>query len=138
MADRGSIGSVGIGAHLRSPPPAWINRSRILIDAYALAATAHGQQRRPSDGCYFLEHVVEVGGLLHDAGFDDEFVAVGLLHDSVERGTLEAKELRDEMGAGICSMVLTLSEDSRIASFDWRKAGLRRQVESAGGLAVTV
>ncbi len=42
------------------------------------------------------------------------------------------------MGASIASLVLTLSEDSRIRSFDRRKAGLRHQVESAGGLAVTV
>jgi HD domain len=109
-----------------------------LDDAYDLAVAAHGDQRRPADGRYFIDHVVEVGGMLHDAGFDDELVAVGLLHDSVERGTLEEDELRAGMGTGICSLVLTLSEDSGIASFDWRKAGLRRQVENAGGLAVTV
>lgn len=138
VATRGSIRSTGVSAPLHHRPPAWVDGSRILIDAYALAAAAHGEQRRPSDGCYFLEHVVEVGGLLHDAGFDDELVAVGLLHDAVERGTLEEKELRAKMGTAICSLVLTLSEDSSIASFDRRKAGLRRQVENAGGLAVTV
>jgi len=138
MTDLGSIGSIGMCSSSEHPRPAWIGRSRILIDAYGLAVAAHGDQRRPSDGHYFVEHVVEVAELLHDAGFDDELVAVGLLHDAVERGTLGEKELRDEMGAAICSMVLTLSEDSRIASFDWRKADLRRQVESAGGLAVTV
>lgn len=76
--------------------------------------------------------------MLHEAGFDDELVAVGLLHDAVERGTLSEGELRVRMGASITSLVLTLSEDSRIEFFEWRKAGLRRQVESAGGLAVTV
>jgi len=134
----GSIGSTGAAAPVRHVPPAWVDRSSLLIEAFALAVAAHGEQRRPSDGCYFMEHVVEVGALLHHAGFDDELVAVGLLHDSVERGTLVAEELRAGMGTGICSLVLTLSEDSRIASFDWRKAGLRRQVENAGGLAVTV
>ncbi len=138
MANCRSIDATGVAAPLRPRPPAWTGCSRILIDAYALAAAAHEGRRRPSDGCCFLEHVVEVGELLHEAGFDDELVAVGLLHDAVERGTLDEKTLRDEMGASICSLVMTLSEDSRIASFDWRKAGLRRQVESAGGLAVTV
>lgn len=138
VASRECIGSTGVAAPLRQGPPAWINRSRLLADAYSLAAAAHGEQRRPSDGCYFLDHVVEVAGLLHRAGFNDELVAVGLLHDAIERGTLGEKELRDEMGAGICSLVLRLSEDPSIASFDQRKAGLRRQVESAGGLAVTV
>ena len=138
VAGRGFINSTDVAASVRDIPPAWIARSRLLIDAYALAAAAHGEQRRPSDGRYFLEHVVEVGELLHDAEFDDELVAVGLLHDTVERGTLTEKDLRGEMGAGISSLVMTLSEDPMIASFDRRKAGLRRQVESGGRLAVTV
>jgi HD domain len=121
-------------------PPQWITDSHSLLlpEAHSLAEAAHGSQRRASDGRYFLDHVVEVAGMLHQAGFNDELVAVGLLHDAVERGTLSEKELRDQMGASISSLVLTLSEDARIASFDWRKAGLRHQVESAGGLAVTV
>ena len=63
---------------------------------------------------------------------------MGLLHDSVERGTLTEEELRAEMGADIASLVLTLSEDPTIVSFESRKAELRRQVEVAGGPAVTV
>jgi hypothetical protein len=42
------------------------------------------------------------------------------------------------MGASISSLVLTLSEDTGIESFDQRKAGLRDQVATAGGWAVTV
>ncbi len=119
-------------------PPQWIVSSPLLAEAYSLAVSAHGERRRASDRRSFLDHVVEVADLLHDAGFDDELVAVGLLHDAVERGTLSEEKLRDVMGASICSLVLTLSEDAKITSFDWRKEGLRRQVEGAGGLAVTV
>ncbi len=114
-----------------------MNESPRLTDAYSLAEGAHGSQTRP-DGRTFLEHVVEVAALLHGAGFDEEIVAVGLLHDAVERGTLSEEELREEMGADIAALVLTLSEDPTIASFEWRKAGLRRQVETAGGIAATV
>ena len=71
-------------------------------------------------------------------GFDAEIVAAGLLHDSVERGTLLEEELRAEMGADMAYLVLALSEDATIASFEWPKAELRRQVEVAGGDAVTV
>lgn len=135
-SDRNS--SLAVAGRSGPDPPEWITKSPRLADAYSLAEAAHGTQRRASDGRYFLEHVVEVAELLHRAGFDDELVAVGLLHDAVERGALSEEELRDEMGVGICSLVVTLSEDSEIASFDRRKAALRRQVESAGGLAVTV
>lgn len=118
--------------------PRWVGHSPLLGDAYSLARTAHGTDRRPTDRRYFLDHVVEVAWMLDQAGFDEVLVAVGLLHDSVERGSLGLAELRDRMGAGVSSLVLILSEDPGIASFDRRKAGLRRQVESAGGPAVTV
>ena len=129
---------VAIPDRSRADRAAWITDSPRLAAAYFLAEASHAEQRRASDGRYFLEHVVEVAELLHQADFDDELVAVGLLHDAVERGTLSEQELRDAMGASIASLVLTLSEDAEIASFEWRKAGLRRQVEGAGGLAVTV
>ena len=115
------------------PPADWIIASHILAEEYSLAVSAHGSQRRPTDHLYLLEHVLEVAGTLHQAGFDDELVAVGLLHDAVERGTLTDQALRDRMGADISSLVLALSEDPGIASFDQRKAGLRDQVERAGG-----
>ncbi len=118
--------------------PPWIEDSPLLTQAYSLAEEAHRSQRRATDGRPFLDHVVEVATLLDQVGFDEELVAVGLLHDSVERGTLTEEELRSDMGESISSMVLTLSEDPTISSFDQRKAGLREQVATAGGRAVTV
>jgi HD domain len=132
------IRSAGTVAAAPPTSPEWIARSRLLADAYSLAEESHGTQRRASDGRYFLEHVLEVAELLHEAGFDDEIVAVGLLHDAVERGTLDERRLRAEMGASIASVVMALSEDPAITSFNWRKASLRRQVEGAGRLAMTV
>jgi hypothetical protein len=119
-------------------PPAWIADSPLLSQAHSLADSAHRSQHRPTDGRPFLDHVTEVATLLHDAGFDEELVAVGLLHDAVERGTLSEEELRSEMGEGISSLVLTLTEDATIDSFGDRKAALREQVRAAGGRAVTV
>ncbi|MGH2937723.1 MAG: HD domain-containing protein [Solirubrobacterales bacterium] len=119
-------------------PPRWIGGSLLLAEAYSLAASAHGSQRRPTDRRLFLDHVAEVGRLLDRAGCDDELVAVGLLHDAVERGTLNAEQLEERMGPRISSLVLALSEDPAIASFDQRKAGLRSQVERAGEPAMTV
>lgn len=121
-----------------SPAPQWISKSALLADAFLLAKRAHGAQRRPSDGKLFLEHVAEVAGLLKRLEFDEELVAVGLLHDSVERGTLGEVELRREMGDSIGWLVMALSENPAIESFEERKAALRDQVAVAGGRAVTV
>ncbi len=120
------------------PPPVWITESQLLERAYALAASAHRSQTRPTDGRPFLDHAVEVATFLHEAAFDDELVAVGLLHDAVERGSLTEEELEAEMGDGIGSLVMTLSEDPTIDSFEDRKAALRDQVRAGGGLAITV
>jgi len=120
------------------PAPAWIADSPLLAQAYSLAESAHRSQRRPTDGRPFLDHATEVATFLHEAAFDDELVAVGLLHDAVERGTLSEETLRSEMSEAIASLVLALTEDATIDSFDERKAALRDQVRGAGGLAVTV
>lgn len=103
-----------------------------------MEAAAHGFQRRPSDGRFFIEHVTEVAGLLQRLEFDEELIAVGLLHDSVERGTLSESKLRAAMGDAICGLVMTLSEDMAIESFAKRKAALRERIAGAGLRAVTV
>ena len=119
-------------------PPPWVAESPRLARAHRLAAQAHTAQHRPSDGAPFLEHVVEVAVSLHDAGFDEELVAAGLLHDAVERGTLTEERLRSAMGRSIASLVLALTEDGGIESFARRKAALRAKVSAAGDRAVTI
>jgi (p)ppGpp synthase/HD superfamily hydrolase len=99
---------------------------------------AHGDQRRATDETLFLDHVVEVGWLLREAGFDESIVAAGLLHDSVERGNLSEAELREQMDEEISGLVLALTEDEMIASFRERKEALRDQVHRAGDRAITI
>lgn len=116
----------------------WIGDSELLTQAYELAAQAHADQRRATDRQPFLAHVVEVATILHESGADEELVAVGLLHDSVERGTLGELELRDAVDGEICTLVFALSEDEEIVSFKERKAALREQVRAAGPRAASV
>jgi hypothetical protein len=118
--------------------PEWITDSPLLARAYALAESAHGSECRASDGTTFLDHVTEVGTLLREAGFDDDLIAAGLLHDSVERGTLGETELRADIGDEISNVVMTLTEDAQIEDFAERKRALRDQVGAAGGRALTV
>jgi (p)ppGpp synthase/HD superfamily hydrolase len=117
---------------------AWISRSPVLLRAYALAAEAHGDQRRATDAALFLEHVTEVAELLKDAGDDNELIAAALLHDAVERGSLTEPRLRAEMDEEISDLVLALTESADIDSFSARKRALRRQVEAAGTRAITI
>jgi guanosine-3',5'-bis(diphosphate) 3'-pyrophosphohydrolase len=118
--------------------PAWIAESALVARAHALAVDAHGDQRRATDRRPFLEHVVEVGSLLRDAGYEERLVAAGLLHDAVERGTLSEAGLREAMDDEISDLVLALTEDATIESFAERKEALRQQVKAAGAPAVTI
>lgn len=127
----------GLGGR-RPQPPKWVCASPSLAAAFSLAVAAHGRDRRPSDGRLFIEHVSEVAALLQRLDFDEDLIAVGLLHDSIERGSLSEPELREEMGNAICDLVVTLSEDGAIDSFEERKRALRQRVAAAGIRAVTV
>jgi HD domain len=133
--DRAALPAVDAAARARSE---WIGGSPVLARAYSLAETAHRSQTRATDGRPFLDHVTEVAGLLEREGFDEDLVAAGLLHDSVERGTLTEEALRSHMSPAVCELVLALTEDSTIASFSERKAALRDQVGAAGDRALTI
>ena len=68
----------------------YISDSELVRRAYALAEQAHGDQRRATDQTRFIEHVMEVGDLLHAAGFDERLVAdlfaTQLPHEQVVKG----------------------------------------------------
>ena len=81
---------------------------------------------------------MEVGDLLHAAGFDERLVAAGLLHDAVERGQLSEADLRAEIDDDICALVMALTEDATIEPFARRKEALREQVRAGGTGAVTI
>jgi hypothetical protein len=129
---------VGSESSTMSDTAPWISDSPLLAHAHALAEDAHRAQRRATDGRPFISHVTEVADLLHREAFDEKLVAAGFLHDAVERGTLSEEALRDEVDENISSLVMALSEDPTIQSFDERKAALREQVKQAGPRALTV
>lgn len=91
----------------------------------------HAGQRRSFDGAPFIEHPLEVGLLLGDAGAPDHVIAAGILHDTVEKGGADAAELRRRFGSRVSELVLAVTEDDGISAYTQRKAALRRQVAAA-------
>jgi hypothetical protein len=106
--------------------------------AAACAIEAHAGQQRQADGAPFVIHPFEVALLLHAAGYRDEVVAAGLLHDVVEKGGVALDDLRDAFGPAVAGMVDALSEDETIADYEERKAELRRRAEAASDDVVAV
>lgn len=107
-------------------------------DALAYAERHHAGQRRTSDGAAFIEHPLEVGGLLCRAGAPDHVVAAGVLHDVLEKTDASVAELVALFGSPIAELVRVVSEDERIAGYGRRKAALRQQAAAAGPEALMV
>ncbi len=97
----------------------------------------HAGQSR-ADGSPFILHPVELATLLHDAGAPDHLVAAGVLHDVIEKTEATVSDLRAQFGPAITALVVSVSDDDRIAGYARRKAALRRQVAGAGDEALTL
>jgi (p)ppGpp synthase/HD superfamily hydrolase len=95
--------------------------------ALEFAAEHHEGQRR-SDAAPFILHPLEVALLLLNRGYDDEVVAAGILHDTIESTDATSDELRERFGPQVCALVAVLSEDTSIEDEAEQKAALRRQV----------
>jgi (p)ppGpp synthase/HD superfamily hydrolase len=116
----------------------FLARMPISSRAAAWADAAHEGQKRQADGAPFMVHPYEVAMLLHATGYGDAVVAVGLLHDVVEKGGASLADVRETFGAEIAAGVAALTEDESIADYHERKAALRRSAEQARGDVVAV
>lgn len=96
--------------------------------ALLFAAERHDGQLLPGDGVPFVRHPLEVASLLSDAGYGDEVVAAGVLHDVLENTHTPAGELEKRFGRRVAELVREVSEDDSIADRRERKAALREQV----------
>jgi (p)ppGpp synthase/HD superfamily hydrolase len=116
----------------------FVQRSPLTREALDFAATRHAGQTRGVDGIPFVTHPVEVACLLHEAGYSDEVVAAGVLHDVLEDTDVERAELEERFGAEVASLVAAVTDDPSIEDHAARKAALRRQVAVAGDEAAAV
>ena len=116
----------------------FVKRSPLTRDALAFAAASHEGQTRELDDAPFVTHPVEVACLLHEAGYSDEVVAAGVLHDVLEDTDAERGDLEQRFGPEVAGLVAAVSDDPSITGDAERKAALRAQVAQAGEQAVAV
>jgi (p)ppGpp synthase/HD superfamily hydrolase len=116
----------------------FVQRSPLTREALNFAASRHAGQTREGDGVPFVTHPVEVACLLHEAGYSDEVVAAGVLHDVIEDTDVDQAELEARFGAEVATLVAAVSDDPSIEDRAERKAALRDQVARAGECAAVV
>jgi (p)ppGpp synthase/HD superfamily hydrolase len=116
----------------------FVERSPLTRDALAFADQRHAGQTRDIDDLPFVTHPLEVACLLHEAGYHDEVVAAGVLHDVLEDTDAERSDLESRFGSRVAELVEAVTDDPTIADDAERKAALRRQVADAGECAAVV
>lgn len=108
-------------------------RSELVRRALDTARELHsGAVRDVGDEVPFIDHPLAVAELLAEDGQDDEPIAAGLLHDTLEYTGLGLDALRERFGMKVAMIVCALSEDFEIADYEERKREVRRRVAATG------
>jgi (p)ppGpp synthase/HD superfamily hydrolase len=103
----------------------------LLKRALDHAAVWHRDQKRkyPGVDVPYVSHLAGVAVILARHGFDDEVVAAGALHDSMEDCGVTYDELVRLFGARVAGLVRDVSEPDKSLPWEERK---RRYVEHFG------
>lgn len=80
--------------------------SEKINKAVTFAAKAHdGQYRRTGNKAPYISHCFQVGLILSRAGFSEEIVMAGILHDIVEDTPVSLEDIENEFGENVASIV---------------------------------
>ena len=88
--------------------------------AKAFAEKAHQGQTRKSSNVPYITHPILVAKRLESAGFTDELVCAGYLHDVVEDTPYEIEDIKSTFGPRIAALVAAHTED-KSKSWEERK-----------------
>jgi (p)ppGpp synthase/HD superfamily hydrolase len=106
--------------------------------ALEFAEERHAGQRREADDAPFVMHPIEVATILHEAGYPDDVIAAGALHDVLENTETMPRDIANRFGPRVALLVTAVTENSAIEDEADRKAALRFQVARAGEKAAAV
>ena len=81
-----------------------------LEEAARFAAVAHREQTRKLTDTPYFQHPAAVAWILDRAGFGEDVVIAGLLHDVVEDAEISAEEIKARFGPAVAALVVWCSE----------------------------
>jgi (p)ppGpp synthase/HD superfamily hydrolase len=93
----------------------------IVEKALQTASQAHEGQYRKGTKIPYIIHPAAVGIILLKAGYSDDIVAAGILHDTVEDTILTLQDIAQEFGPEIAEMVAGCSEHDKSLPWEARK-----------------
>ncbi|QSO50802.1 gamma-glutamylcyclotransferase [Alicyclobacillus curvatus] len=95
--------------------------SDIVERAVQVSARAHSSQARKGSGTPYIVHPVSVAMILMRAGCDEDVIAAGLLHDTVEDTDLTLDDVRAQFGDRVANLVDGASEPDKSQPWEERK-----------------
>jgi len=93
----------------------------VIEKALQVASKAHLNQYRKHTNIPYITHPVAVGMILMKAGYGDDVIAAGILHDTVEDTTLSLADIEREFDPKIAGIVEGCSEPNKSLSWEERK-----------------
>jgi (p)ppGpp synthase/HD superfamily hydrolase len=93
----------------------------LIEKALQVAAKAHDNQYRKKTNLPYITHPIAVGMILMKAGYDEELIAAGILHDTVEDTPLTLKNIEETFGPKIARIVEGCSEPDKTLGWEDRK-----------------
>ncbi|MBO0959679.1 bifunctional (p)ppGpp synthetase/guanosine-3',5'-bis(diphosphate) 3'-pyrophosphohydrolase [Neobacillus sp. MM2021_6] len=93
----------------------------VIEKALQIASKAHANQFRKHTDIPYITHPVAVGMMLMKAGYGDDLVAAGILHDTVEDTSLTLADIERDFGRIIARIVEGCSEPDKSLSWEERK-----------------
>jgi (p)ppGpp synthase/HD superfamily hydrolase len=103
-----------------------------LIEKAIITATkAHDKQYRKKTKIPYIIHPYSVGMILMKKGCNDEVVAAGLLHDTVEDTKLTLEDIEKEFGNTVAEIVRGCSEPDKNLSWEERKEHTLAKLKTA-------
>lgn len=92
----------------------------LIQKARDFAQRAHTGQVRKLTGTPIFKHLEQVANILKEAGFSDEVVAAGFLHDTVEDTNVTPEDIYNTFGKKVAEIVAGHTED-KSKSWEERK-----------------
>lgn len=93
----------------------------LIEKALQTAALAHEGQYRKNTNIPYIVHPVAVGIILQKAGYSNEVIAAGILHDTVEDTDLTLSDIEQEFSYEIATIIEGCSEPDKSLSWEERK-----------------
>lgn len=93
----------------------------MLSKAIEFATKAHADQTRKASGVPYISHPLSVAKTLSEHHCAEELVIAAILHDTIEDTNVTRDDLQHHFGERITSLVESLSEPDKSATWEVRK-----------------